>query len=106
MRAVIGSDNTVVINVVDEEGVDLSLDLAAAGLPAAERYAVEDVDVDQATFSNRSVDPIAGSLPIGVDAGSHRVLTYPGQTPLPMATVELQYGVNGFSSTSDTYLSQ
>ena len=106
VRTVIGSNNTVVMNVVDEEGVDLSLDLAAAGLPAAERYAVEDVDVDQATFGNRSVDPVAGSLPIGVDAGSHRVTTYPGLTPLPMATVELQYGVNGFSGASDTYLSQ
>ena len=83
IQAAIGPNNTLVMNVVDEYGVDLSLDLAAAGLPSAERYAVEDLFVDAAEFENRSEDPSAGRLAIGVNAGSHRITTYPGQTPFP-----------------------
>lgn len=105
VQAALGPDNTLVLQVVDDYGLDFVLDLVAAGLPNAERYAVEDLDVDGAQFSNRSVDPVAGKLMVSVEAGSHRIVLYPGQTPLPMATVELQYGVNGYTSVADTYLS-
>lgn len=105
VEAVVGPNNTLVVRTIDDAGLDLSLDLAAAGLPAAERYAVEDLHIDAASFANRSEDPAAGKLAVGVDAGSHRILTYPGQTPLPMATVELQYGVGGYTGASDTFLS-
>lgn len=105
VQAALGADNTLVLQVIDDYGLDLVLDLAAAGLPSAERYAVEDLDVDGAQFSNGSLDPVAGKLTVSVEAGSHRIVLYPGQTPLPMATVELQYGVNGYTSVADTYLS-
>lgn len=105
LEAAIGPNNTLVVRTIDDAGLDLSLDLAAANLPSAERYAVEDLNIDVASFANRSEDPVAGKLAIGVEAGSHRVLTYPGQTPLPMATVELQYGVGGYTGAADTFLS-
>ena len=105
LAAAVGPNNTLVMRTIDDAGLDLSLDLAAAHLPSAERYAVEDLYIDAATFANRSQDPVAGQLAIGVDAGSRRIVTYPGQTPLPMATVELQYGVGGFTGASDTFLS-
>lgn len=106
LQAAVGPNNTLVMQVIDDAGIDLSLDLAAASLPSAERYAVEDLFIDEAQFANRSEDPSAGRLAIGIDAGSHRITTYPGQTPLPMATVELQYGVGGFTGVADTFLSR
>ena len=105
LAAAVGPNNTLVVRTIDDAGLDLSLDLAAANLPSAERYAVEDLHIDAASFANRSEDPATGKLAIGVDAGSHRILTYPGQTPLPMATVELQSGVGGYTGASDTFLS-
>jgi dienelactone hydrolase len=105
VAAAVGPSNTLVVRTIDDAGLDLTLDLAAANLPSAERYAVENLNIDQPGFANGSADPVAGQLAIGVEAGSHRIVAYPGQTPLPMATVELQYGVGGFTGAADTFLS-
>jgi hypothetical protein len=68
------------------------------------RYVVEDLAVDQATFNAQAVDLIDGKAPFSLGAGAHRVTLYPGQQPLPMATLTLQEGINGYSGTRDTFV--
>lgn len=104
IQVVNGPNYNVVIQVVDDAGLDFLLNLPAGGLPGAERWVVEDLFVDEAQFSNRTEDPVSGKLTVGVNSGAHRLVLYPGQTPLPMATVELQYGAGGYTTASDTYL--
>jgi hypothetical protein len=79
------------------------VDVASLGLPQT-RYVVEDLAVDQATFNAQAVDLVDGQARMSLGPGSHRVTLYPGQAPLPMATLTLQEGVNGYSGTRDTFL--
>lgn len=99
------ADNTLTLHVADTIGVSLSIDLAALGLPQS-RMIVEVLGIDQASFSVQAMDPVNGKLQLSLSAGAHRLTIYPGQSPLPMATVILQEGVNGYSGAPDTYLSE
>ena len=99
----LAGNNTITLHVLDIYGVDVQVDLAALGLPNT-RYVVEDVAVDQATYSAQALDPVGGKLTLSLTSGAHRLSIYPGQSPLPMATVTLQEGVAGYSGASDSYL--
>ncbi len=77
--------------------------MISLGLPQS-RYVVEDLAVDQATFSAQAVDLVDGQARFNLGPGAHRVTLYPGQAPLPMATLTLQEGVNGYGGTRDTFL--
>ena len=105
LRGGLGADNTLTLHVADTFGVSLAIDLAALGLPQ-NRMIVEDLGIDQATFNVQAVDPVNGKLQLSLSAGAHRLTIYPGQVPLPMATVTLQEGVNGYSGAPDTYVSE
>lgn len=99
-------EGKLVLTVFDPAGVDLSLDLAALGLSTTSRYVIEDLAVDLAEFSTQSLMPSNSQLSLSLGPGTHRLTIYPGQAPLPMATVTLREGLAGYSGTSDTYLSQ
>jgi len=88
---------------VDSVGLDAAVDVASLGLSQT-RYVVEDLAVDQATFNAQAVDLVDGRALFGLGPGSHRVTVYPGQAPLPMATLTLQEGINGYSGTRDTFI--
>ena len=105
LRGGLGADNTLTLHVADTVGVSLAIDLAALGLPQS-RMIVEDLGIDQATFSVQAMDPTNGKLQLSLSAGAHRLTLYPGQAPLPMATVTLQEGVNGYNGAPDTYASE
>lgn len=101
----LGPDGRLFLRVFDPFGVDLTIDLAALGLSTTSRYVVEDLGVDEATFNAYGLMPNAGKLALTLGSGVHRLSIYPGQAPLPMATVTLQEGVDGYAGTVDTYLS-
>ena len=105
LRGSLDANNTLTLHVSDPVGVSLAIDLAALGLPQS-RTIVEDLGVDQATFSIQAVDPANGKLQLTLSAGAHRLTLYPGQIPLPMATVTLQEGVGGYNGAPDTYVSE
>ena len=105
VRGGLGADNTLRLHVADTLGVSLAIDLAALGLPQ-NRMIVEDLGIDQATFNVQALDPVNGKLQLSLSAGADRLTIYPGQVPLPMATVTLQEGVNGYSGAPDTYVSE
>ena len=98
-----GLNNTITLHVLDIYGADVQVDLAALGLPNT-RYIVEDLAVDQATYSAQALDPVGGKLTLSLSSGAHRLSIYPGQSPVPMATVTLQEGINGYSGAADSYL--
>ena len=105
LRGGLGANNTLTLHVSDSVGVSLAIDLIALGLPQS-RMIVEDLGVDQATFSVQALDPVNGKLQLTLGPGAHRLTLYPGQTPLPMATVTLQEGVGGYNGVPDTYVSE
>ena len=101
----LGANSTLTLHVSDPVGVSLAIDLIALGLPSS-RTIVEDLGVDLATFNAQALDPVNGKLQLTLGPGAHRLTIYPGQTPLPMATVTLQEGVGGYNGAPDTYLSE
>ncbi|MEA3336212.1 MAG: DNRLRE domain-containing protein [Chloroflexota bacterium] len=100
-----GSGNRITLTVVDRYGVDLEVDVVSLGMSPYSQYVVEDLAVDEAEFSAQSYDLVDGKLPISLGAGTHRLIIYPGQSPVPLATVTLQEGVAGYAGATDTYLS-
>lgn len=103
VRGAVQPGNSVTLNTLDPAGLAVAVDVARLGLPQT-RYVVEDLAVDQAAFAAQAVDLDNGWVPFSLGPGAHRVTLYPGQAPLPMATVTLQEGVNGYSGTTDSYL--
>lgn len=103
VRGVASPDQSIVLNLYDPQGLAVGIDLAGLSLPQTRRV-VEDLSVDQATFNAQAVDPANGWLRFTIDTGAHRLTLYAGQAPLPMATVTLQEGVNGYTGTRDSYL--
>jgi dienelactone hydrolase len=91
------------VKLVDDTGLDAAVHVVSMGLPAG-RTVVEDLAVDQATFSAQAVDLVDGEARFGLGSGAHHVTLYPGQAPLPVATLTLQEGVAGYSGTRDAYL--
>lgn len=103
LRGELDAANTITLHTLDIYGIDLVVDLAALGLPNT-RYVVEDLAVDQATYSAQAVDPVDGKLSLSLSSGAHRLNIYPGQSPVPMATVTLQEGVASYNGAADSYL--
>ena len=103
LSAELGSNSHITLHVLDISGVDLVIDVGALGQPNT-RFVVEDLAVDQATYSAQALNPVDGKLTLSLSAGAHRLNIYPGQAPLPMATLTLQEGVGGYGGTTDTYL--
>jgi hypothetical protein len=103
VRAEVAAAGSVTLHLVDPVGLDAAVDMASLGLPQT-RYVVEDLAVDQATFNAQAVDPVNGQVRMSLGPGSHRVSIYLGQAPLPMATLTLQEGVNGYGGTRDTFI--
>jgi len=103
VQGAVTPDGSVQVRTVDPAGLAAAVDVASLGLPQS-RYVVEDLAMDQATFSAQAVDLVNGQAPFSLGPGAHRVTLYPGQAPLPMATVTLQEGVNGYGGTRDTFL--
>ncbi len=97
------ANGSATIKPADAVGLDVALDVASLGMPQA-RFVVEDLAVDQATFSAQAVDAVNGRVVTALGAGAHRVTVYPGQAPLPMATITLQEGINGYAGTRDTFV--
>ena len=95
--------NTLAVKLVDDAGLDAAVNTASLGLPQT-RTVVEDLAVDQATFSAQAVDLVGGEARFSLSSGAHHVTLYPGQTPPPVATLTLQEGVNGYSGVRDSYL--
>jgi dienelactone hydrolase len=95
--------NRLTVKLVDDVGLDVAAHVVSMGLPAA-RTVVEDLAVDQATFSAQAVDLVDGEARFGLGSGAHHVTLYAGQAPLPVATVTLQEGVAGYNGTRDAYL--
>ena len=103
LRGELAGNNSIALHTLDIYGADVQVDLAALGLPNT-RYVVEDVAVDQAIYSAQALDPVDGKLTLSLTSGAHRLSIYPGQSPVPMATLTLQEGVSGYSGASDGYL--
>lgn len=103
VRGAVASDSSVTMNMLDSAGLAAAVDVLSLGLPQS-RYVVEDLAIDQATFAAQTVELSNGWAPFSLSAGSHRVTLYPGQAPLPVATITLQEGVNGYSGTRDTFI--
>jgi dienelactone hydrolase len=102
-RAEAVATGSVTLHLVDPVGLSAAVDVVSLGLPQT-RYVVEDLAVDQATFNAQAVDLVNGQALFSLGPGSHRVTVYPGQAPLPMATLTLQEGINGYSGTQDTFV--
>lgn len=97
--------STLSLLVSDGQGVDLSIGLDELGLPATGGYVVEDLAVDVAEFEVATASAADKALAIALGAGTHRLRVYPGQTPLPVATITLQEGLAGYAGSRDTYIS-
>ncbi|MFZ2487131.1 MAG: DNRLRE domain-containing protein [Anaerolineae bacterium] len=103
LTAALDADNTLTLHPIDTTGLTLNVDVGSLGLPLT-RYVVEDLAIDNATFASQASDLTNNQVSINLISGAHRVVLYPGQTPLPMATITLQDGINGYAGTRDTYL--
>jgi predicted esterase len=99
------SSSRLIIALNDPGGIDLTANLALLNLPQAIPYVSEILAIDQAEFSAESVTSSQGRITVGLGGGKHQVTLYPGQEPVPMATLILQEGVSGYNGTADTTLS-
>lgn len=103
VNGAVETGNALAVKLVDDAGLDVAVNVASLGLPQT-RTVVEDMAVDQATFSAQAVDLVAGEARFSLSSGAHHVTLYPGQTPPPVATLTLQEGVNGYSGVRDAYI--
>ncbi len=100
------ADDTVLATVEDDEGASIGFDLgtirASSGITG---YIVEDLAKDAGSFSAAPAVSVGGVVTVTVTPGAHRYRLYPGDTPLPYATVTLQQGKDGYTGAADTYIS-
>ncbi|MCD6291402.1 MAG: alpha/beta fold hydrolase [Anaerolineae bacterium] len=101
------ADDTVLANIEDDVGSSVGFDLGAAGSKAGagSAYIVEDVDKDTSEFSAGPAISAGHTVTVTVSPGAHRYQIYPGESPLPYATVTLQQGADGYSGIEDTFIS-
>ncbi|HEY63665.1 MAG TPA: alpha/beta fold hydrolase [Caldilineae bacterium] len=100
------ANDTVLATIEDEEGSTVGFDLAALasnGGPAT-GYIVEDLDKDTGAFSVGPAVSASRLVTVTVAPGAHRYQIYPGESPLPYATVTLQQGAEGYTGAADTFI--
>jgi len=100
--------STIVVDVYDERSkpVKISLDVARLGLPTDAAYVIEDTNLGSGEYSQSTVSPNSSILSCALTGEPHRLVIYPvqGAAPLPPQTMQLQYGLEGYTGVTDTYI--
>jgi predicted peptidase len=86
--------------------VNLTFDLARIGLPTAQPYTVERIDLGTGAFSLTYVTPTTGILQVPMPAGQFMYRIVAGNQPPVYQTLVLQQGTAGYAGVQDTYLNQ
>lgn len=86
--------------------VTLTFDLTRIGLLASGTYTVERINKDDGTFTVEYPTASNGKVQVTVPQGGHIIRLSAGGTPPTLKTLSLRQGVDGYTGSQDTFLSE